>query len=115
MSTQNEKTALMQKKKVELIDIILRKDDVERNLRKDLNNVQLDFDKSKKMIENYEKESKVHKKEIDELRNEIEGYHETIDNLTTQCSTEHHCFVVARNCAVIFTLVALAAIVIACI
>lgn len=49
MSTQSE-NSLMKKTKKELVDIILRKDDVEAKLRKELNDVNLDFSKAKEMI-----------------------------------------------------------------
>lgn len=49
---KNEKgeRKLMNKTKKELIDIIFRKDDVERNLRKELSDLNLDFNKAKEMI-----------------------------------------------------------------
>lgn len=72
MSTKSE-NGLMSKKKAELIDIILRKDDVERELRKELDSTKLDFDKAKKMIE--AKETK-----IDALNEQVNGLREAIDD-----------------------------------
>ena len=53
MSTQNENAgskSLMKKTKVELVDIILRKDDVEKQLRKEKADIELDFNKAKEMV-----------------------------------------------------------------
>lgn len=49
---QNEKgeKKLMNKTKKELISIIFRKDDTERNLRKEKADIELDFNKAKEMI-----------------------------------------------------------------
>ena len=43
-------TSLMKKTKKELVDIILRKDDVEAKLRKERADLELDFNKAKEMI-----------------------------------------------------------------
>lgn len=50
MSTQSE-NSLMKKTKKELVDIILRKDDVEAKLRKEKADIELDFNKAKGMID----------------------------------------------------------------
>lgn len=65
MSTQNENAgskSLMKKTKVELVDIILRKDDVEKQLRKEKSDIELDFNKAKNMIA--EKDTKINNKDI---------------------------------------------------
>ena len=49
MSTQSE-NSLMKKNKKELVEIILRKDDVEAKLRKEKADLELDFNKAKEMI-----------------------------------------------------------------
>lgn len=108
MSTQS---TLMQKKKAELVDIILRKDDVEKSLRRELNNVQLDFEKSKNMIANHEKNIKNLNNEIQELNETINGCHAVIDDMTITIQEEHHKKVVARNWAIVFGIIAIAAIV----
>lgn len=65
MSTQNENAgskSLMKKTKVELVDIILRKDDVEKQLRKEKSDIELDFNKAKNMIA--ERDTKINNKDI---------------------------------------------------
>lgn len=77
MSTQINST-LMGKKKAELVDIILRKDDVEKGLRKELSDVKLDFDKAKGMIKTKE--------------TEVEEYKAIIDDCTSNLAELNHRF-----------------------
>lgn len=60
MSTQEN--SLMKKTKKELVDIILRKDDVEKQLRKEKSDIELDFNKAKNMIA--EKDTTISNKDI---------------------------------------------------
>lgn len=69
MSTQSE-NSLMKKTKKELVDIILRKDDVEAKLRKELSDVNLDFSKAKEMITKKEAKLKIDDDLIQALRSE---------------------------------------------
>ena len=78
---KNEKgeRKLMNKTKKELIDIIFRKDDVERNLRKELSDLNLYFTKAKEIIgkkdntiHNLEKDCEGDTKTIKDLKENIE-------------------------------------------
>lgn len=82
MSTQT-KTTLMGKKKAELVDIILRKDDVEIGLRKELSDVKLDFEKAKDMCNKKDSNISELKKIIELDIVEEEGLKSSIDDLTS--------------------------------
>lgn len=74
MSTQNENAgskSLMKKTKAELVDIILRKDDVEKQLRKEKSDIELDFNKAKETIA--KKDNK-----ITALEKDIKGTEESL-------------------------------------
>ena len=82
MSTQNENTgskSLMKKTKAELVDIILRKDDVEKGLRKEKADIELDFNKAKEMIA--KKDNK-----ITALEKDIKGTEETLRKEQVHCN-----------------------------
>lgn len=83
--TNKTSNSLMKKTKAQLVEIILRKDEVERNLRKDINELCDSFDKIKGEKEFFEKEFEIlqndYQKECDgnalyiqELRNRVERY-----------------------------------------
>lgn len=104
MSTQNENAgskSLMKKTKIELVDIILRKDDVEKQLRKDKSDIELDFNKAKEMItkrdnviinkdsiiKNLESELKVKDKVISGDRDEINTLQELCEDMKSQSTS----------------------------
>ena len=70
----------MNKTKKELIDIIFRKDDVERNLRKELSDLNLDFTKAKEIIG--KKDNTIHN-----LEKDCEGSSKTISSLQYEIDT----------------------------
>lgn len=90
---QNEKgeKKLMNKTKKELIDIIFRKDDVEKQLRKEKADIELDFNKAKEMIakkdtviNNLNKDIKgTEDALLKEQKNNV-GLESSIDDLTTE-------------------------------
>lgn len=94
MSTQNENAgskSLMKKTKVELIDIILRKDDVEAKLRKEKADIELDFSKAKEMIskrdtviDNLNKDIKGTEDALLKEQKNNAGLESSIDDLTTE-------------------------------
>ena len=94
MSTQNENAgskSLMKKTKVELVDIILRKDDVEKQLRKEKADIELDFNKAKEMIakkdtviDNLNKDIKGTEDALLKEQKHSTGLESSIDDLTTE-------------------------------
>ena len=93
MSTQSE-NSLMKKTKKELVDIILRKDDVEAKLRKELNDVNLDFSKdfskAKDMISKKENTIVELNNSIKEKNQQVENFKDTIDDLVAENYTYRH-------------------------
>ena len=104
MSTQSENAgskSLMKKTKVELVDIILRKDDVEKQLRKEKADIELDFNKAKEMIakkdnaitnkdsiiKNLESELKVKEKVISCDRDEINNLQKQYEDMRGQSTS----------------------------
>lgn len=104
MSTQNENAgskSLMKKTKVELVDIILRKDDVEKQLRKEKADIELDFNKAKEMIvkkdttitnkdsiiKNLENEVKVKNKVISTDRDELSNLQKQYEYMRNQSTS----------------------------
>jgi hypothetical protein len=90
MSTQSE-NSLMKKTKKELVDIILRKDDVEAKLRKEKADVELDFNKAKEMISkkdtvinNLNKDIKGTEDALLKEQKNNAGLESSIDDLTTE-------------------------------
>lgn len=90
---QNEKSEkkLMNKTKKELINIIFRKDDTERNLRKEKADIELDFNKAKEMISkkdtvinNLNKDIKGTEDALFKEQKNNAGLESSIDNLTTE-------------------------------
>lgn len=90
MSTKSEKTGLMTKKKAELIDIILRKDDVERELRKELESAKLDFEKAKSMYQNSQKQLNAIKLDFEGTQKTISNYQSIIDDATLDNANNKH-------------------------
>lgn len=100
---QNEKSEkkLMNKTKKELINIIFRKDDTERNLRKEKADIELDFNKAKEMIikkdtiiinknsiiKNLENEVKVKNNVICSDRDELSNLREQYENMKSQSTS----------------------------
>ena len=83
--TNKTSNSLMKKTKAQLVEIILRKDEVERNLRKDINNLCDSFDKIKNEKElldscfeefrnNYREECDKNASYIQELKDKTERY-----------------------------------------
>lgn len=83
--TNKTSNSLMKKTKAQLVEIILRKDEVERSLRKNINELCNSFDKikgEKEFLENefetlrndYQKEWDKRASYLQELRNRIERY-----------------------------------------
>lgn len=83
--TNKTSNSLMKKTKAQLVEIILRKDEVERSLRKNVNELCNSFDKikgEKEFLENefetlrndYQKEWDKRASYLQELRNRIERY-----------------------------------------
>lgn len=89
MSTQSE-NSLMKKTKKELVDIILRKDDVEAKLRKELSDVNLDFSKAKDMISKKENTIAELNNSIKEKNQQVEDFKDTIDDLVAENYTYRH-------------------------
>lgn len=104
MSTQNENAgskSLMKKTKAELVDIILRKDDVEKQLRKEKADIELDFNKAKEMIAKkdttisnkdvvikiLESELKVKDKVISGDRDELSSLQEQYEDMRSQSTS----------------------------
>lgn len=90
MSTQSE-NSLMKKTKKELVDIILRKDDVEKQLRKEKADIELDFNKAKEMIakkdtviNNLNKDIKGTEDALLKEQKNNAGLESSIDDLTTE-------------------------------
>lgn len=87
MSTQNENAgskSLMKKTKVELVDIILRKDDVEKQLRKEKADIELDFNKAKEMIAKKDTVIKGTENALLKEQKNNAGLESSIDDLTTE-------------------------------
>lgn len=83
--TNKTSNSLMKKTKAQLVEIILRKDEVERNLRKDINDLCDSFDKiksEKELLENkfetlqndYREECDKNASYIQELKDKTERY-----------------------------------------
>ena len=89
MSTQSE-NSLMKKTKKELCEIIFRKDDVEAKLRKELNDVNLDFSKAKDMISKKENTIDELNNSIKEKNKQLEDFKDTIDDLVAENYTYNH-------------------------
>ena len=89
MSTQSE-NSLMKKTKKELCEIIFRKDDVEAKLRKELNDVNLDFSKAKDMISKKENTIAELNNNIKEKNQQVEDFKDTIDDLVAENYTYRH-------------------------
>ena len=93
----NTESGLMKQTKKELVAIILRKDDTENGLRKELADVKLDFDKAKKMIDERDKKITDKDSEISNLKLDFEQseknvsqHQDTIDELTViNADVEH--------------------------
>ena len=99
--TEENKKSLMKKTKVELVDIILRKDDVEKQLRKEKSDIELDFNKAKEMIakrdttiankdvaiKNLESELKVKDKVISGDRDELSNLQEQYEDMRSQSTS----------------------------
>lgn len=90
MSTQSE-NGLMKKTKKELVDIIFRKDDVEKQLRKEKADIELDFNKAKEMIakkdtviNNLNKDIKGTEDALLKEQKHSTGLESSIDDLTTE-------------------------------
>ena len=86
MSTQNENAgskSLMKKTKLELVDIILRKDDVEAKLRKEKADVELDFNKAKSMLDKKDNEITIFKHKNNEQEKIIAKQKSAIDDYVT--------------------------------
>lgn len=97
MSTQSE-NSLMKKTKKELCEIIFRKDDVEKQLRKEKSDIELDFNKAKEMIvkkdtdisnkntviKNLESELKVKEKVISGDRDEVSNLQKQYEDMRNQ-------------------------------
>lgn len=83
--TSKTSNSLMKKTRAQLVEIILRKDEVERNLRKDVNKLCNSFDKiktEKELLEqrfetlqnDYQEECDENTSYLQELRNRVERY-----------------------------------------
>lgn len=83
--TNKTSNSLMKKTKAQLVEIILRKDEVERNLRKDINELCNSFDKiktEKELLEqrfetlqnDYQEECDENASYLQELKNRVERY-----------------------------------------
>lgn len=75
MSTQSE-NSLMKKTKKELVDIILRKDDVEKQLRKEKADIELDFNKAKEMLDKKDNKIDLLNNANESLQKDINVEHE---------------------------------------
>lgn len=100
MSTQNENAgskSLMKKTKVELVDIILRKDDVEKQLRKEKADIELDFNKAKEMI--FKKDTTITNKDsiIKNLENEVKVKNKVISTDRDELSNLQKQYEYMRN------------------
>lgn len=105
MSTKSE--SLMTKKKAQLVEIILRKDDVEAQLRKEIADSKLDLDKAKEIINkkeceiqnllnvkvnniNHIKELEIKNEDLTVIakneNNKILGLRDTITQLDEECN-----------------------------
>lgn len=88
MNTKNENKnkpvpALMRKTKAQLIDIILRKDDIERSLRNDIKGMENTLNEYKKQLDDANRQIEVKNKAYDELNADFES---TCDeNASTIC------------------------------
>lgn len=88
MNTKNENKnkpvpALMRKTKAQLIDIILRKDDIERGLRNDIKGMENTLNEYKKQLDSANRQIEVKNKAYDELNADFES---TCDeNASTIC------------------------------
>jgi hypothetical protein len=108
MSTKSEQ-GLMSKKKAELIDIILRKDDVERELRKELDATKLDFEKAKKMVDNNETTIKDLRKENEELEKSVNAHQDTIDDAVFTIAEHKHTIGVYKGLTIFFAITTIVA------
>lgn len=77
MNTKNENKnkpvpALMRKTKAQLIDIILRKDDIECGLRNDIKNMENTLNKYKKQLDNANRQIEVKNEAYDKLTADFE-------------------------------------------
>lgn len=107
MSTQSE-NSLMKKTKKELVDIILRKDDVEKSLRKELNDVNLDFSKAKDMIG--KKDVRIN--DLEKINKELNSKLESSSVYTKVCDNSIKKLAVTRNSLAIATVVLLVAVIV---
>ena len=81
-SEKNEKK-LMNKTKKELVQIIFRKDDTEKTLRKQRDDYQLDLTKAKNMVDTRDNTIKKLNTAFDEEKKNVAQYQAVIDELTT--------------------------------
>lgn len=107
MSTQSE-NSLMKKTKKELVDIILRKDDVEKSLRKELNDVNLDFSKAKDMIG--KKDVRIN--DLEKINKELGNKLESVSSYTKVCDNSIKKLTVSRNSFAIATAILLVAVIV---
>lgn len=110
---KNEKgeRKLMNKTKKELIDIIFRKDDVERNLRKELSDLNLDFTKAKEIIG--KKDNIIHnlEKDCDGNSKVIKGLKENIDVIVKDNKTLETKYNKMKTTTIIFGAIAVISII----
>lgn len=81
-NTSNTESGLMKQTKKELISIILRKDDIEKKLNKELADVELDLQKAKSMIGRNESTIKTLREDLDKSEKNVNQHQNAIDELT---------------------------------
>lgn len=99
--------SLMKKTKAQLIEIILRKDDVEKNLREELRNNDILIREANILMNKYKKELETFNKKHNELHRDYE--HEC-DEHTTDCHLLNSKLKTCRTLAAVTIYVAIAAI-----
>lgn len=101
MSNKSEQ-GLMSKKKAELIDIILRKDDVERELRKELESTKLDFEKAKSMHQNSQNQLDTCRRALEGAQKDICNYQAIIDDSVLDDANNKHHIALYKRLTIIF-------------
>ena len=104
MSTQSE-NSLMKKTKKELCEIIFRKDDVEKQLRKEKADIEVDFNKAKGMIDKRD----VRINDLEKINKELGNKLESVSSYIKVSDNSIKKLIVARNSFAIATAILLVA------
>lgn len=96
MSTQSEK-GLMSKTKKELVEIILRKDDVERQLKADKESVEKALENAKKDVRNLELKNHTLRDTENDLNAKLDEANKEIEDYQSEISEIKSCYAAMKN------------------